>query len=353
MKRAKRASKKFGEAPGTLIYVGRERFHAPTVTHLHYTEQACTERVIETLPEGEWQREEEGVHWIEVSGIHERSVVEAMGERFHLHPLVLEDVMNTHQRPKVEDYDDYLYAVMKVVEIENDLVGVKGKQVSLILGKNYVITFVEEANSLFIPVRSRIQNPRWRQRRLGADYLFYSLIDCLVDHFFVLEEQVYELIERVEEDIVTDSTPATLKRVYKMKRFLIEVRKQLFAMRDMIRGLGQNDKEIIQEPTRIYLMDVYDHCIRVTETFEVMHEMLSNMVEIHLSTMSNRLNEVMKFLTLISTIFIPLSFVAGVYGMNFMYMPELHWRWGYPVAMSIMSLMGGGLLWFFKRKRWI
>jgi len=293
------------------------------------------------------------VTWINVDGLHQLGVLESVGDRLGLHPLVLEDILNTGQRPKMEDFGGYIYIVFKMFysnEMNDEIVE---EQISLILGPAFVISFQERRGDVFDALRERIRSDRGRIRKMGADYLTYALLDSVVDNYFVVLEKLGEKMEFLEEELVTHPTTETLQVIHNLKREMAFLRKSVWPLREIVSGLERGESALIQESTGLYLRDVYDHTIQVIDTVETFRDMLSGMLDIYLSSVSNRMNEVMKVLTIIATIFIPLTLIVGIYGMNFQHMPELGWRWGYPLVWLVMLTIGGLMLVYFKRKRWL
>ena len=349
----KRRSAKTGLPPGSLVHVGEERVGEVKVTLVAYDEAHFREEEIKTVVTCFPLEDRPTVTWINVDGIHQVAVLEQLGDRLALHPLVLEDILNTGQRPKLEDFDDYLFVVLKVFRYDDQSGEMEGEQISLILGPNYVVSFQEKPGDVFDPIRERIRSSKGRIRKMGADYLAYALIDALVDHYFVVLEQVEERVEFLEEELVTNPTPETLQTIHNLKRDMIFLRKSVWPLREVIGGLERGEPLLIGESIVVYLRDVYDHTIQVIDTIETFRDMISGMLDIYLSSVSNRMNEVMKVLTIIATIFIPLTLIAGIYGMNFQYMPELGWRWGYPTVWLIMLVIGALMLVYFRRKRWL
>jgi len=271
----------------------------------------------------------------------------------NLHHLVIEDIHNTYQRPKAEDYEDFLYIVLKMISWDENLNQAQAEQVSMILGKGYVLSFKEDPGDIFDPVRVRLREGKGRIRKSGADYLAYALLDQVVDNYFLVLENLGERIESLEEELTTNPSPATLKAIHHLKRELIFLRKSVWPLREAINSLERGDSSLFQAETLVYLRDLYDHTIQVMDTIETFRDMVSGMLDIYLSSISNRMNEIMKVLTIIATIFIPLTFIAGVYGMNFANMPELQWPWGYFAVWGVMILVAGGMIIFFKRKGWL
>jgi len=294
-----------------------------------------------------------GVTWLDVDGVHQNEILEAVGVHVNLHPLVIEDIHNTYQRPKVEDYEDYLYIVLKMISWDVDSTEIQAEQVSLILGQNYVLSFKEDPGDIFDSIRTRLQEGKGRIRKLGADYLAYSLLDQVVDNYFIVLENLGEQIEDLEEELVTNPDASTLQTIHHLKRELIFLRKSIWPLREAISSLERGESSLFQPETLVYLRDVYDHTIQVIDTIETFRDMVSGMLDIYLSSVSNHMNEVMKVLTIIATIFIPLTFIAGIYGMNFVNMPELQWPWGYFMVWGVMIIIFIGMLIFFKRKKWL
>jgi len=294
------------------------------------------------------------VTWVNIDGLHDIEIMEKIGKHFGLHPLVLEDILNTEQRPKIEDFDDYIFVVLKMLYYDENEGEIRAEQISIILGSNFVLSFQERVGDIFNPLRDRIRNAKGRVRKMGPDYLAYSLLDAIVDNYFVVLEKLGEQIEGMEEELVTNPTPETLQRIHNLKREMIFLRKSVWPLREVVSRLERGESPLIKEATGIYLRDVYDHTIQVIDTIETYRDMLSGMLDIYLSSISNRMNQVMKVLTIIATIFIPLTFVAGIYGMNFEYMPELKWHWFYPKAFWLVMLgVAALMLVYFRRKRWL
>jgi magnesium transporter len=348
----KERSVKSGLPPGTLIHIGEKSDREIKVSVIDYGESHFEEKEIKALKECFYFTDPSIISWINLEGLHEIEVIRQLGECQGLHPLVLEDILNTDQRPKVEDYGDYLYIVLKM--FRNGKGGeITSEQVSIILGANFVISFQEGiSGDVFDPVRERIRNGKNKMRSMGADYLTYCLMDAIVDNYFVVLEETEEKIEALEAEVVADPSPETIKRLYKLKREMIFLRKAVWPMRELLAAMTRRDSKLISDPVGIYLRDVYDHVIQVIDIIEVSRDMLSGMLDIYLSSTNNRLNEVMRFLTVIATIFMPLSFLASLWGMNFKKMPELEMGWGYPVALCIMVSIAFAMVLWFRKKRW-
>jgi magnesium transporter len=349
----KKRSRKAGLPPGTLVHIGEQKAEEVRIAVIDYDEARFQEKEIKMVEECFLFKDRPTVTWINVDGIHEVEVLELLGECFGLHPLVLEDILNTDQRPKMEDFSDYIFIVLKTFSYNDQSDELEPEQISLILGPSFVLSFQERTGDVFNPIRERIRNGKGRIRRMGADYLAYCLLDSIVDHYFVVLEQVGEEVEFLEEELVTNPTPETLQTIHNLKRDMIFLRKSVWPLREVIGALERGELSLIRESTGIYLRDVYDHTIQVVDTIETFRDMISGMLDIYLSSVSNRMNEVMKVLTIIATIFIPLTLIAGIYGMNFQYMPELGWRWGYPVVWLVMLVIGVLMLVYFRRKKWL
>ena len=350
---APKRSRKAGLPPGTPVHLGERKSDTTRLTLLHYDEQRAVEQEMKTAQECLALRDSPGVSWINITGLHEVETLAQFGDAFGLHPLVLEDVLNTDQRPKLEDYGEYLYIVIKRLGNGAPANEISTEQISLILGHNLVISFLESDSGVFNVVKDRILNNRGRIRRLGADYLAYTLMDAVVDNYFAIFEKLGERIEILQETIISRPTPASLQTLHALKRELLFLRKSVWPLREVVSGLQRGDSTLIHKDTWFYLRDVYDHTIHVIDTIETYRDMLASMMDIYLSSLSIRLNEVMKVLTIIATIFMPLTFIVGLYGMNFQHMPELSWRWGYPLVLLVMAGVTAGMLVFFRRKKWI
>lgn len=349
----KKRSKKAGLPPGTLVHIGEKKAEMLKISVMDYDEAHFQEREIKTIEECFAFKNAPTVTWINIDGLHQVEILEKLGECYGFHPLVLEDILNTDQRPKMEDYGDYLYIVLRMLNYNDKSSEIETEQVSLILGPNFVFSFQEKEGDVFDPVRERIRNGKGRIRKMGADYLAYALLDSIVDNYFMIMEKLGETIEFLEEELVTQPVPETLQTIHQLKRELIFLRKAVWPLREVISGLERGELVLVKETTRIYLRDVYDHTIQVIDTIETFRDMISGMLDIYLSSVSNRLNSVMKVLTIIATIFMPLTFIAGIYGMNFKFMPELEWQWGYPMVWLLVVVISVFMLIYFKKKRWL
>lgn len=346
-------SVKSGLPPGTLVHIGEKSDRELRISVMDYHEGGCEEKEIKALNECFYYSDPSIVSWMDVEGLHEVEVIRQMGDCQGLHPLVLEDILDTHQRPKVEDFGEYLYIVLKMLRV-SDAGAIVSEQVSIILGSHFVITFQEGVQGdVFSRIRERLRHGKGRVRSLGADYLAYSILDAVVDNYFVVLEWVGERLEELEDEVVADPRPETVRKINRLKREIILLRKAVWPLREVIGALERREFTLISDATAVYLRDLYDHTIQVIDTIEANRDMLAGMLDVYLSSISNRMNEIMKFLTIIGTIFIPLTFIAGVYGMNFKYMPELQWHWGYFASLVLMLAVAATLLFYFKKKKWL
>lgn len=350
-KRIPKRSQKAGLPPGTPMYIGDNPTEAAHITLIHYDKTELQEKEVEHLEECFTFRDKQRVNWINVTGLH-AGVIAQLGACFGVPSLVLEDILNTDQRPKMEDLDNNLYIVLKMLSCHQRHQDIRIEQVSLVLGSNYVLSFQEKEGDVFDPVRQRIRNQKSQLRKNGPDYLAYALLDTIVDNYFLILEMLGEQIAALEDELLNNPTSKTVQKIHHLKREMIYLRKSVWPLRELITALSREEVALITPLTRTHLRDVYDHTIHVIETIETYREMLASMFDLYLSSMSNRMNEVMKVLTIIATIFIPLSFIASIYGMNF-YIPEVRWPWGYPVVLAVMLLIGIAMLAYFRRKKWL
>lgn len=347
-----RRLKKVGLPPGTLVHVGEKKIDK---THLHlfsYDANGYNELEPETIDACFPFSEAPTITWLNVDGLHEVDIIEQIGSHLDIHPLVLEDILHTAQRPKVEDYGHYIYIVLKMLSLSPQH-EIKEEQISLLLAANYLISFQEDVGDVFEPVRDRIRSIKFQSKKLQVDYLAYSLIDAVVDHYFIILEEIGEEIETAEDNLLNNPNGETLQQIYVLKRKLVTLRKSAWPTREVISNLQREDSNLIHHSTQIYLKDAYDHSVQVIDTLETYRDLIGDMIDLYLSNISIRLNEVMKVLTMIATIFIPLTFIAGVYGMNFEFMPELKWRYGYPLVWLLMGVISIGMIFYFRKKKWL
>jgi len=351
---SKRRARKIGLPAGTLVYTGDQTGEKMNITLIDYEEQTFEERPIKSADECIAYKSKPTATWINVEGVNDPVILEKLGECFGLHRLVMEDILSVVQRPKVEDFGDYLFIVLKMLTYKEQSREVVPEQVSLVLGQNFLLSFQEGvAGEVFNLIRERLRSGRGKIRKMGTDYLAYSLLDALVDGYFVILEKLGDRIDTLEEELIVKQSRSGVEKLYRLKRELLFLHKAIWPLREVIARLQRRESSLIEEATVPFLRDVYDHVVQVIDSVEIYREMLTEMLDTYLSSVSYRLNEIMKVLTIIATIFMPLTFIAGVYGMNFKYMPELEWKYGYLLAWIIMAGIGGIMVVYFKRKNWL
>jgi magnesium transporter len=342
-----------GLPPGTLVHIGDKKVEKVRITVIDFDGESFQEKVVDRVDECFQYKDKPTTTWINVDGVHDVGIVEKLGACYGIHPIVLEDIVNTMQRPKMLDFGDYIFISLKMLYFGDDKERVKVEQVSLIFGANFVISFQEDIGDVFDSVRERIRKGTGKMRRSGADYLAYSLIDSIVDGYFVIFEWLGERIEEVQERLVVEPTAGNLQAIHHLKSEVIGLRKAVWPLREVIANLERVESPLIRKDTFIFLRNVYGHTIEIIETIESFRDLIAGMIDIYLSSLSMKLNEVMKVLTIIATIFIPLTFIVGIYGMNFKHMPELSWRFGYPAVMLVVLAAGVAMLVYFRGKKWI
>jgi len=348
----KKQSKMIGLPPGTLVTISEREPEAARISVIDYDENHFQEKEVKAAEECFPFKEKPTVTWINIDGIHDVDIIEKIGKHYNLHPLILEDILHTTQRPKFEDYDSHLFIVLRMLMSASEKQLVRSEQVSMVVGRNFVISFQESIGDVFEPIRDRLRNSKGRMRKMGSDYLAYALLDAVVDGYFSVLETIGDTIESIEERLAKEPTEAVLREIHSLKREMIFLRKSIWPLRELISNLQRSESSLIAESTGVFLRDVYDHTIQVVDTVESFRDIVSGMIDLYLSSISNKMNAVMKVLTIIATIFIPLTFIAGVYGMNFKDMPELEWRWGYPVVLLVMIVIAVGMIRYFRKKKW-
>ena len=348
-----RRTKKAGLPPGTLIHIGEKREEAVRITYMDYDEQHFQEKQGALVEECFPFKDTSTTTWINIDGIDEIPIIEKIGKAYDLHPLILEDIVTVGQRPKFDNYDKYAYIVLKMLTYNYATYTIGSEQMSIVFGTNFVLSFQEEVGDIFGPIRDRIRQAKGRVRKMGADYLAYSLIDAIVDSYFGILEKIGERIESLEDELLEQPSEDLLRQIHALKREMMSLRRSVWPMRDLISAMQRDESPLICDQTRIYLRDVYDHTIQIIDAIEGFRDIVGGMLDIYLSSISNRTNAIMKVLTMIATIFIPLTFVSGVYGMNFEHMPEIKWRWGYPMVLLVMATVGGIMVTYFRRKKWL
>jgi len=347
------ASDKSGLPPGSLVHVGEVHAHEHKITVVNYNKTSVKKHTVKSIEELLPYKTTDTITWVIVDGLKDVSIIDAIGHYFDIHPLVLEDILNTHQRPKFDEFNDYLYIVVKAISLKNEQFNVEYEQISILILNNFVFTFMEKPAELFNPILNRLDNDKSQIRTLGADYLAYVIMDAIVDEYFTLQDAFDDLIESIEDNLLSDPSSQTLETIQKIKRELIFLRRSVSPLRELLAAIQRSESPLLNEKTRRYFGDIYDHAIRIIEALESYRDLIAGMLDIYLSSVSNKMNETMKVLTVFASIFIPLTFIAGVYGMNFEYMPELKWRWSYPALWIFFIGVSVFLLRFFKKKKWL
>jgi magnesium transporter len=347
----KELTKKLGTPPGTLIYTGDKRkdFEIGVIDYgTDKYEEIKVKKVEDCFP----FKDSPTVTWVDVVGLHRIDVIEKIGKYYNFHTLVLEDILNINQRPKIEYFDDYVFIILNMLTYNDESHKVEKEQVSIILGNNFVFTFQERKGDVFESIRERIRNNKGVIRKKGASHLLYALIDVIVDNYFIILEKIGGEIEDLEDKVIYNPSPETIQTIHRLKRNLIDLRKSIWPLREILNNLSKGESQLLKG-TSIYFRDVYDHTIQVIDTVETFRDMASGLLDIYLSSVSNKMNEIMKVLTIIATIFIPLTFITGIYGMNFKHMPELEWKLSYPLVLCVMLFIGIWMVIYFRRKKWI
>lgn len=351
-KSTKPQPQKTGMPPGTAVYVGEQLPSAFSLQLVEYDAENFEEKHILDAEQVRSCATSSRISWLNIDGVSDISSLRTIAGFFTLHPLLLEDIANTNQRPKCEEYPEHLFFVLRMFRFAEDR-EIISEQVSLVLGKDYVLSFQESQGDVFEPIRDRLRHSKGRVRNAGADYLAYALIDVIVDHYFLIMEHFEERLEGIEDELMQNPQADTLQRIYQGRREALDLRRAIWPLREALANLAKTDSPLLAKETRLYLRDAMDHAERVIEAIELYRETVATMTEIYLGTMSERLNQQTKMLTIIATIFIPLTFIAGVYGMNFRIMPELEWRYGYFLVLAFMAAVALGMLYYFRRRGWL
>ncbi len=340
-------------SPGSVAFIGEQKLDRVRIDAFQYDGTSFNE--MQDIPVEKCCKlaQSPGVTWINVHGIHNIELIEAIGRSFEFHPLTTEDIANTTQRLKVEEFPNYLFIVMKMLHYTEEMPVVNTEHVSLILGRNYVVSFQETDDDVFDDVRNRLRMAKGRIRSMKSDYLAYALMDAVVDHYFIVIELIGDRIEDIDDQILSEPKPENMKEIHYLKRDILNLRKAIWPLREEVGTLEKSESQLIHAESKIFWRDLYDHTIKIIDMVETYRDILGGMHDTYLSSVSNRMNEIMKVLTIIATVFIPLTFIAGVYGMNFQNMPELKWAYGYYIVWGIMIIIGAGLLSYFKRKKWL
>ena len=349
----KKRAGKIGDSPGSLVHIGEVSDTIPHLSALRYHPGGAEDlSLVDDVEKLAATVTPQSVTWINLDGLHDVELIKSLGSAFSLHPLVMEDILDTDHRPKLEASDGFLLLIAKKLTFSPDSDDIVSEQISIIVGSGYVISFQEKPGPLFDALRQRILTDQGRVRKMGADYLAYRLLDTIVDHYFLLLEQMGDRVETLEDQLLTKPDRQLLHRIHLTKREMILLRRAVWPLREVIGGL-QRDLTLITPAVQPFLRDLYDHTIQIIDTVETYRDVITGLLDLYLSSISNRMNEIMKVLTIMSTLFIPLTFLVGVYGMNFDYLPELHWRWGYFALWGVMLSCVGGMFVFFRRKGWV
>ncbi len=345
--------KTIGLVPGTAIYTGEKKDTKVTLEVFDYTKAHIEEREIDTIAEVSGLLEDNSVTWLNINGLNDTKKIEEIGKYCKLHPLIIEDIVHTQQRPKVEDYEDYIFVVFKMLYFDEEN-KFKAEHLSLVVSHGWVISFQEADGDVFDPIRSRLRNDKGRIRSMGADYLFYALMDAVVDNYFVIIETMGEKITTIEDVLFEQQTDMDyVAEIQGLKKEILKIRRAVFPVRELVSKLEKSEHKIISDKTQFYLRDLYDHTIHVSENIEIYRDMILGLMDMYMTTLSNKMNEVMKVLTIIATIFIPLTFLAGIYGMNFTNIPELQNPNGYFIFWGVIVVVCTILIYFFRRKKWL
>jgi len=351
--RKNKSYKKLGEPPGTLTHTIEKKMEETIIKKIDYRKENFHIEEVQKIDKDISSVPKSSIRWIKISGLKDLDKIESLGSVVEIHPLVLEDIISPNQRTKYEDYENYIFIVLKMITWDESLHEFDFDQISIILGANYIISIEEKHTDLFDPILERIKIPKGRLRSMGADYLAYALLDIIIDHYFINQDLIGEVIEEIEEKLVREPEVETLQSIHKLKRNVIELRKSIWPMRDVINSFQKEDSGLVNDDLQIFLRDLYDHIYRINDSFQNYRDIITGMLDLYLSSVSNKINDIMKVLTIISTIFIPLSFIAGFYGMNFIYMPELSSPLSYPILIIIMISIAFLMLLFFRKKSWI
>jgi magnesium transporter len=348
----KRVSSKLGMSPGTLLHIGEQKTDPPLICIINYDSDTHVAKQYTNSDKPSPIRYKEGITWINIDGLHQIDLIEHIGNEFGISRLTLEDILNTNQRPKLDAHENYVYLVVKMLHYPEDSPDLEVEQVSFLLGKDFVISFQESPGDTFNSVRHRLQQSSNSIRTRKADYLLYALLDTIVDNYFVIIEHLSDKTENLEERLLHQVSDDLLNEIYQLRKEISNIRRSIYPLREVIAALDRNDSHIMSSDTKWYIRDVYDHTIQVIDQVENFREAITTMIDLYMSGISNRMNNIMKVLTVISTIFIPLTFIVGLYGMNFDNMPELHWHYGYFIIWGIMITMGLSMFAYFRRKKW-
>ncbi|GGG51406.1 magnesium/cobalt transporter CorA [Bizionia arctica] len=352
-KRTNKYKKHIKQSPGSIVYTGENPTEKLFINTFDYSPEFVTEVELNSVEEAYNFKDSESITWININGLNHIQDIEKIGNHYNLHPLIIADIANTSQRPKIDVYDDYIFVVLKMLYYDENEV-IKIEQISLVLGRNYVLTFQEVEGDVFDNIRERLRIANGRIRTLGADYLLYALIDAIVDHYFIVTETMGNKIEDLEEILFNGHIQDDLSlQVLNLKKEVLKIRRAIFPIREIISRIEKNQHDLINENTIQYYRDIYDHVVQLSDSVDIYREMVWSLMDMYMTTISNKMNEVMKVLTIMASIFIPLTFIAGIYGMNFDNIPELHYKYSYFILWGVMIIIFLGMLYYFKRKKWL
>ena len=352
-KRTNKYKKHIKQSPGSIVYTGENPTEKLFIDAFDYAKDFVNESELKSVKDAFNFKHTNSNTWININGLNHIQDIEKIGKHYNLHPLIMADIANTSQRPKIDVYDDYIFVILKMLYYDENE-DIKIEQISLVLGENYVLSFQEIEGDVFDNVRERLRLANGRIRTLGADYLLYALIDAIVDHYYIVSETMGNKIEDLEEILFNGELREDLsKQVLNLKKEVLKIRRAIFPIREIISRIEKNEHVLINPNSLQYYRDIYDHVIQLSDSIDIYREMVWSLMDMYMTSISNKMNEVMKVLTIIATIFIPLTFIAGIYGMNFDHMPELHFRYGYVILWGIMIVIFLGMLYYFKRKKWL
>ncbi len=345
---------KSGLPPGSLVHIGERHETECKISVTQYNADTLLQHDIASIAELKQLQNSKLITWVNIDGLNDVSIVESIGRKLNIHSLVLEDILSTHQRPKLEEYEDYFYLVVKCISVGyEDAFNLRYEQISILLLADVVVTFQEKTDDTFNPIHNRLQNDKGRLRKLGSDYLAYVILDTIVDEYFVIEDSLDKIFDPMEDNLLSNPTAEMLQVIQQIRRELIAMKRNISPLRELLTKIQHADSPLLQEKTLPYYGDVYDHVLRISESLESYRERITAMQDIYLSSVNNKMNETIRILTIFASIFIPLTFIVGIYGMNFEYMPELKWRWAYPTLWILFITISIGLLVYFKKKKWL
>ena len=351
---AKPKRKTAGLPPGSIIFTGDRKVERIDLHYLEFNEASIDEQKLDNLSITDFHEPNpEMIQWYDVRGLHDTELITQIGNTFQVHPLVLEDIVDIRQRPKFDEYETGSYLAFRSLKFDAEEKKVDTQQISIFFGMGFILSFQEETDDLFESIRNRLRTARGKIRKRGADYLAYALLDATVDHYFFVLDEMETAIESLEEEILQRPGENSKSKIHQLKQEMLTVRKSVFPLREAINSFSKSDSEFISEESQIFIRDLYDHTIQVIDMVETYRDLLNGLQDLYLSEISFRMNQVMQILTIITTIFVPLSFLAGLYGMNFDHIPELHWKYGYFILLGFMLIISIGLLYYFRRKKWL